>query len=329
MKKLFALVLFALSMVAHAQDGAIAPPGFHVSGSRLLDQHGVEKRIRGVNHAHWDQQGANTGIPLSGANTVRIVVDFTQTVAYNTAVVTPFINAGLTPIVGNWTGTCKDSPATLSTIVDAWVAQASTWAPMLNTIGLVNIANEWGPPNSAVWRDSYIDAITRMRRAGYTGTLVIDSGGCGQDPYDITVYGAAVEAADPLHNILFDVHVYGAFSFPATLSWQIDYTKAMAQLKATGLPIILGEFGPGRNIGPSPTLLPPERVITDAENNGWGWLAWAWDDNDLTGCKTDDGWFGMTTSCATYTGKPGDLTSFGKSVVSLLQVLNGIKPPQD
>ena len=292
--------------------------GFFVSGGKLYDAKGVEFRIRGVNRNHWDSYGSPTGLPLSGANTERMVLSFANSTTYNMNIVaTQTVPNKIVPIPGNWTATCKSDVASLSAIVDVWVAQASTWTT-LNSTGLINIANEWGPPNSTVWRDSYIDAIGRMRAAGYTGTLVVDSGGCGQDAQDIIKYGAAVLAADPQKNILFDVHVYGGFSFPATVSWQQDYTTSMAQLKATGLPIVLGEFGPGKRIGPSPTLITPEQVIATAEANGWGWMPWSWDDNNLANCSSDDNGFSMTVHCGTYK-TTADLTAFGQTIVPILQ----------
>jgi len=292
--------------------------GFFVSGGKLYDAKGVEFRIRGVNRNHWDSYGTPAGLPLSGANTERMVLSFANSTTYNMNIVaTQTVPNKIVPIPGNWTATCKSDVASLSAIVDVWVAQASTWT-QLNSTGLINIANEWGPPNSTVWRDSYIDAIGRMRAAGYTGTLLVDSGGCGQDAQDIVKYGAAVLAADPQKNILFDVHVYGGFSFPATASWQQDYATAMAQLKATGLPIILGEFGPGKSIGPSPTLITPQQVIATAEANGWGWMPWSWDDNNLANCSSDDNGFSMTLHCGTYK-TAADLTAFGQTIVPILQ----------
>lgn len=292
--------------------------GFYVSGGKLYDAKGKEFRIRGVNRVHWDSYGSPTGLPRSGANAERINLDFTQSTTSNWNIVsTQMLGNKIAPIPGNWGGTCSSDPAALTAIVNTWVAQASTWT-QLNAKGLINIANEWGPPNSTVWRDSYITAIARMRAAGYTGTLVVDSGGCGQDPSDLVQYGAEVLASDPQKNILFDLHVYGGFYLPATASWQVDYAKSMSSLKASGLPIIVGEFGPGKNIGPSPTSITPQQVIATAESNGWGWLAWAWDDNDLAGCQSDDNWFSMTVNCGTY-NTDADLTSFGKAIVPILK----------
>ena len=301
--------------------------GYFVSGSKLYAPHGVEFRIRGVNNNHWDSAGAWTGIPLSGANTSRMFLSFTNTTAYNWNVIQQAaLSKGIVPIPTNWSTTCIADPAALENAVDAWVAQASTWT-QLNSTGLINIANEWGPSNSTVWRDSYVTAIARMRAAGYTSPLVIDSGGCGQDGQDVIKYGAAVLAADPMRNVLFDVHVYGSWHYPATATWMQDYDTTMAQLKATGLPIILGEFGPGKNIGPSPTTITPEHVVATAEANGWGWMPWAWGDNNLAACQADDTGFSMTKNCGKYTGADTtELTAFGQSMVPLLKQYNTIKP---
>ncbi|MEP6501866.1 MAG: cellulase family glycosylhydrolase, partial [Betaproteobacteria bacterium] len=305
-------------VVAAARPAGNTGTGFYVAGGKLYDAKGKEFRIRGVNRVHWDSWGSPTGLPLSGANTERIALNYTRATSDNMAIVsTQMLANKIVPMPSNWSATCKSDPASLSAIVDIWVAQAATWTK-LNPNGLINIANEWGPANSPIWRDNYITAISRMRAAGYTGTLVVDSGGCGQDAQDIVKYGAAVLASDPQSNVLFDVHVYGGFWFPATATWQQDYAKAMAQLKATGLPIVLGEFGPGRRIGPSPTMVTPEQVIATAEAAGWGWMPWAWDDNNLAGCTADDGWFSMTTKCGQYKSA-ADLTAFGKTVVPMIQ----------
>lgn len=294
--------------------------GFFVADGKLYDAKGVEFHIGGVNRIHWDSPGGGTGVALSGANTMRIALDYTRAPSSNIALLTTQALANkIVPMPGNWGGTCKTDPAVLSGIVDTWVAQAPTFIA-LNTNGLINIANEWGPEDSTVWRDSYITAIGRMRAAGYTGTLVVDSGGCGQNAADVINYGAAVLAGDPQHNVLFDVHVYGNFYYPATVAWQQaqDYTSAMAKLKATNLAMVLGEFGPGKNIGPSPTLITPQTVIATATANDWGYIAWAWDDNNLANCGADNNWFSMTVSCGFFK-TTADLTLFGQAIVPYMQ----------
>jgi len=93
------------------------------------------------------------------------------------------------------------------------------------------------------------------------------------------------------------------------------YLSQLASLTASaGVVFAVTEFGPGRDIGPSPTNTTPGAIITAVEANGIGWAAWAWDDYDLANCKADDSWFAMTYNCGIYT-QPSDLTTFGKDVV--------------
>lgn len=301
-------------------SGVVARPaasrgvGFFVVGSKLYDANGVEFVMRGINRVHWDSN--SPGIAATGANTQRWIVDFTRPAASNLKLMQQDINEKRVTVPGNWgTKSCPSSASDLSTIVDTWVAQASSW----NTIerwSIINIANEYGPPagNSTLWRDTYITAVQRMRAAGYHGTLMVDAPGCGQDPDAIPMYGAAVLAADPEHNLIFSQHIYGYYGDPAYpgQAWsQTTLTSQIARLKATGLAIVIGEFGPGRNIGPSPTTMPPEFVIAQAESAGFGWLAWAYDDGAATG--RDDSWFALSRD-GTYT-KSSDLTMFGVTVI--------------
>lgn len=190
------------------------------------------------------------------------------------------------------------------------MAEAAAWKKY-ERASMINIANEAGPSNSTVWRDQYITAVGRMRAAGYGGLLMIDSGGCGQDVDDIAKYGAAVLAGDPLHNIVFSLHVYGDTPDVATLNTNLD------RLKATGLSFVIGEFGPGRDIGPSPTNLAPADLMASALARGIGALAWAADDNNLANSMADDNWFSLFYNLIkAYTGDPADLTIFGKVVVN-------------
>jgi hypothetical protein len=55
----------------------------------------------------------------------------------------------------------------------------------------------------------YGGAVGALRAAGYTAPLVIDSGGCGQDPTDLLQYATEIQASDPLQNCVFAFHAYG------------------------------------------------------------------------------------------------------------------------
>jgi mannan endo-1,4-beta-mannosidase len=280
--------------------------GFYVVGSKLYDANGVEFRIRGVNKLHWDAD--SPGIPKTHANTERWDIDFNQTTAKNISLMQQSLDNHIVPMPGNWKGTCDESADTLTGIVDTWVAQASAWKAM-NPYMILNVANEWGP-SSTVWRDSYIDAVKRLRAAGYLCTISVTSGGCGQDNGDLANYAAAVFASDPQKNVIFDQHIYGGWANGGGQSGQTDLKTGLDKLVATGLPMIVGEFGPGRNIGPSATNMTPGEIIQAAEARGIGWLAWAWDD---PASNADDTWFALSKN-GKYDSS-ADLTTFGKEVV--------------
>jgi hypothetical protein len=88
------------------------------------------------------------------------------------------------------------------------------------------------------------------------------------------------------------------------------------------LDVVLGKFGPLK-VGPSQTQVPADKLIADAEGNGFGWMAWAMDDNDLPGCKADDRWFSMVHDCWDHQHLGDDnFTPWGETIVGYLRKLN-------
>jgi hypothetical protein len=205
--------------------------GLFVSNGRLYDPSGNEFRIRGVDRDHYDSN--SSGLAASGVNAVRIFVETNygaSVAALVNIVQTQHIDQKEVPIVtspytssGGITS-CDTSNATLNSVVASWVAAAPSWTP-LNHSMIVNIANEWGPSNSSAWATAYEGAIAQMRAAGYLGTLLIDTGGCGQDEADLTNYAAQVLAADPQKNVIFAYHLYGG-----TSNYQAPIASASGQV---------------------------------------------------------------------------------------------------
>jgi Cellulase (glycosyl hydrolase family 5) len=288
--------------------------GFFVYEGKLYDANGNEFRIRGVNRCHFDSN-SQPGISRSKANAVRMFMYELSLGAstYANVIQNQHIDYQEVPILSmpmfpdNTLSSGNQSTSELSAGVAWWVANAKTFAPLSKYL-IINIANEWGPSNSTVWRDSYISAITQMRAAGYSGPLLIDSGGYGQDPDDILNYGAAVFNSDPQKNVILSYHDYSPVS-------SLAYFPQFAALASQGVMVIIGEFGPGRDIGPSPTMLTPGQVITTAETNGLGWIAWAWDDNNLANGASDNNWFSMTYAGPGIYNVASDLTEYGQDVV--------------
>ncbi len=327
--------------------GAVTRPsyntgtGFFTVNGKLYDANGQEFHMMGVDTVHYDENWAsctsNCGIPNSHANVNRMGVPLWSAIPSATIqnLMNRMIAAHIVPVAGVWyvdgsyadasNVTCQEDSgagSAFSTAVSEWVAREPLFKPFEKYM-LLNIANEWGPSDKVGWRDAYTAAVAKLREAGYLCTLVIDAGGCGQDVNDIVKYAQAIYDSDPQHNIVFDQHVYGLWASKATgeASWQTDLTTGLDQLKATGLPILIGEFGPGKNIGPSPTPLTPASIIQAATARGFGWLAWAWDDGYGTGNSSfvlsNQGFFSLTNGAPTNGGYPNntDLSAFGNEVV--------------
>jgi len=327
----------ANASIAVAASTKVARPayntgsGFFVYNGQLYDPNGNLFRIRGLNQNHFDVNSSQAMLKAQ-PNTVRYGMwrintapttpnastyesgAYTQHIANGQfTIITDFVS---TPADGNVATSGSANATLLADVVTWWVNNESTFAPIMNQIA-INIANEWGPPLGGInnsdpnWASAYESAIPRLRAAGYTCPLVIDSGSWGEDFADFLNYATAVFNSDPQKNVIFSLHVYS--NAASALSENI--LPQLAALSASqGMAFIVGEFGPGRNIGPAPTLVTPGQIIQTAEANGLGWMAWAWDDDNLSPCGANNTWFGMAWSCTKYT-VPSDLNWYGLDVV--------------
>jgi mannan endo-1,4-beta-mannosidase len=314
---LLSLLTFAFSNEYMPRPGYnAAGVGFYVVNNKLYDANGNQFIIRGMNRCHYDSC-FSTSLNNTRANTMRWIIYFNETSHMLDLLQQQNIAEHIVAIPGNWDGTCKEDTSVMDEMVNTWVTQYAQWHTIERYL-IINIANEWGPSNSTVWRDAYTSAIGKLRAAGYTTTIQVTSGGCGQDNEDIVRYGRDVLNSDPLKNVLFDQHIYGNWCDPSSgcANWQTQLATGLSNLNSTGLAVIVGEFGPGRNIGPSPTLLTPQQIISGAEKYGFGWMAWAWDDPGCYGCNSAascDNTFTLSWD-GNYTST-NDLTTFGKQVI--------------
>ena len=176
---------------------------------------------------------------------------------------------------------------TLNAAVSFWTSQAANWTSY-NNIALFNIANEWGPcsddPSPQDYQTGYIYAVQAMRQAGYTAPIVVDASCSGEGIESLVNYAQAIEDADPLHNVVFSIHVYGSFysDTPFCDGCGYQFAPAMKQLASLGVPVIIGEFGCANCDFTQPSPVPPDDIMKAGELYQFGWLAWSWDDNDCT-----------------------------------------------
>jgi mannan endo-1,4-beta-mannosidase len=296
--------------------------GFFVVGRGIYDANGNLFIPIGANRQHYDTD-ASTRFQAK-PNAERLIPFFNQSwAAVNKPLMDEDVNNKVVPIptvfYTNYTNgtetTGKSDLSTLNTAVNFWTSQAANWTTY-NHVAMFNIANEWGPcsddSNAANYQNGYVSAVQTMRRAGYTAPLVVDAGCSGQGFDQIISSAAAIEAADPLHNVVFSIHNYGEFyvttPFCNGCGWQ--WGPAVAQLVSLGVPVIFGEFGCGVPCGDfNSTPVTPDILMQTLQQNQMGWLAWSWDDGGCT--------FNLLGPCPNNTGvwSYSNLSAYGKDVI--------------
>jgi len=253
--------------------------GFQVSGTELLDANGNPFVMRGVNMAHkWfalQDSVSLQAIAATGSNCVRIVCangdQWTKDTAKGlTALIDYCKELKLVAILEVHDATGKNDLASLARIVDYWVEMKDVF-PGTEPYCIINIANEWqGGWDTKNWKTGYIDAVTRIREAGIKNTLMIDTGGYGQNGKCIEAAGKAVFDADPLKNTMFSIHMYGtAGRNESTITTNLGYATKQ------NLCITVGEFGYTHSDGDVDEAF----LMEYCEKNQIGYLGWSWKGN--------------------------------------------------
>jgi mannan endo-1,4-beta-mannosidase len=296
--------------------GTVPPSGvFKVVGSKLYDPNGVEFRMRGTNKTHQDSWSPSLGQMPS--NATRWIIYFVDDPAravrdmQSSNIGGTTVNGKDVQIPGFWDATCSGDIGKFNTAVNRWVRDMPTYKTFERFM-ILNIANE-ALNGVDQWRTGYLDAIAKIRAAGWTGTIMIDAPNCGQRADAIVQAGKTLLDADPLRNLLFSWHIYGMVydsqgGIAKTWNEQIDLVPTMDALKASGLAVVIGEFGPGRNVGASPTNITPTRIVELAEARGFGWHGAGETGSESSFAHLKQGW--------TY-NSDDDLTTFGREVKAL------------
>ena len=305
--------------------------GFFVLDGKLYDASGNEFIPVGANSGVYWQSEANgmksfPEMKKAGANCVRIVSvtnnssnswSWQSNFSKQKACVKASVDNKLIPILEFHDVTCgtgydddKDDK-NLKKCVDYWcspnlVSLCREYEKYL----IVNVANEWGPANSG-WRDGYKKAITAMRTAGIKNTILIDAGGCGQNPTTLINYAQELLDFDPEKNILFAIHFYGVWMTKekSKANWQFYVEDYLQMFKTKKLPVIVGEFG-WTGAPDNFTLYDPKKIISECNRHGIGWLFWAWNSN------TNETYYNIVANYTKGYSADDDLSEHGKYIVN-------------
>jgi mannan endo-1,4-beta-mannosidase len=199
---------------SEADGGSPERNSYYVSGRHLYDPCGEQVVLRGVNEmVIWspgrDGSPEFSEIAKTGANAVRIVWNETGTAAQLDVAISNAMAAQLLPMVEHHSATGDLSK--VPSVVDYWVRDDVVTVLAKHRMHLLlNIANEAG--DGTVTADAFIEtyatAIERVRATGLQVPLVIDAPSWGQDIDMLQATFATLTAGDPLHNLLFSVHMW-------------------------------------------------------------------------------------------------------------------------
>ncbi|MFD2572784.1 RICIN domain-containing protein [Spirosoma soli] len=261
---------------------------FRVSGSSLRDANNNNFVIRGINvPLQWFYNDVHSNIAnirsKTNANLLRLVWSSNASYAdsYWQSSVQRCIDNKMIPMMELHDATGSNDPQRLRDMANWYAARASYFRQTnIAKHVLINIANEWSDwymasptnaPDITVWRDAYKSAITIIRNAGITSTLVIDGAGYGQDiAASLRTYGQELLNYDPQHNLLFSVHMYCEWTSVAKMESELQ------SMKNANLPIIVGEFG---NNHPPCGNLPYTDLMRICQQKGIGYIPWSWKGN--------------------------------------------------
>lgn len=269
---------------------------FQVVNTQLNDPNGKPFLIRGISNMHvpYDGFGQNKAIAAvpyiaqTNANTLRVFWSnrldvFQLSIDHLEDILETAVNNSLVVVLTLFDLTCQSNSTQLLQLAQ-WYVDNSALLIKYQKYLLLNIANEWSPYNTTVWRDTYISAISLIRSSGFNGTLVIDTDGCGQDPTAIIQYGQAVLQSDPQQNIVFSIHMYSQWSIDQGI---FNIGDNLAQIQSLNLAVIVGEFAANFQLGWNCQILNinATEIISQASAKNIGYIGWSWQGNadDCTG----------------------------------------------
>ena len=269
--------------------------GFYVDGSTLYDANGNPFVMRGINHGFaWFTDKslvAFDAIAATGSNCVRIVISDGE--QYNktaekviSALITLCKERNLIAVFEVHDATGLSDFTSLDKAAEYFVEVKNAFMGQ-EDYAIINIANEWSG-SSKTWMMGYASAVNKLREAGLANAIMVDCGGWGQDGKCINNYGEYILEEDPIHNVIFSIHMYGTAggseeSIRTNLGYALDQN----------LCVVVGEFGYKHTDGD----VKEDYLMQYCEDYSIGYMAWSWKGNGGVGyLDLAKDWEGKTLS---------------------------------
>lgn len=288
----------------------VATSTMTVSGNQILDSCGNPVRLVGADQtfgygfetptydASVNPQGGSLEnlvdiMAQSGANFIRLAMDFASgqpSLTRYEQLIQRANAAGMVVSIAYYNSSLGpnqyDSPEML-----AWWAAASTQAFVQRNSRwlLLEAFQETNWPTREGWRDAVIQRIGYIRGLGYTQPIIALAPFAGRDLIAILQYGAAIQAADPLHRVILDWEAYWGSSSAGTpsyyegiyndywtnggkmgLSFPTTIPEAIARAAQEQFPILL-DFDYATDAGQSCWEYSDAITAAHTSNMSWAW----------------------------------------------------------
>ncbi|MEQ9220160.1 MAG: cellulase family glycosylhydrolase [Cyclobacteriaceae bacterium] len=268
--RLFILV-FGIACFSCSED--VHRETFYVEGSRIFAPNGEAFIARGVNKMifYQDRSGAESyrEIARTGANIVRIFWFTKGTAEELDVTLTNCIAHNMVAMPAVWEATGKWE--NLQQCVDYWSREDIVAViEKHKKYVLLNIANEAGNHDVSPgdYRETYQNAVLKLRNAGITVPLVIDAAGWGRRESDILNQGPEILKADPDRNLIFSWHQWDSNTPQSRIKDAIDGARSK------NLAFMIGEFA-HKEVG-CKCCIDYKYILDYCQETGTGWLAWSW-----------------------------------------------------
>jgi len=326
-------------MMPPALDSArVVQPHFQTVGKELRDPYGNPFLIRGVNNSHawydicgqYSAYEALDNIAARGANAVRVGWAFSSidpggptegdpqktVIGTNPALLAEIlyrvVELKMVPIlaINDPTGQTKTGEAQRMARVMVDNAEYKAVLEAYEPYMLLGIANEYNIPATG-YNAEYTAAVGILRGAGLDHTLVITGNDWGQG-CDSILGSGPITNADPLGNILYDIHIYTYLTYMGNHGGTAAIVQGcMDSAASANIPFFVGEFGNTHSSGP----VEWQTIVARANANAQGTAPWLWyGDTEYPELNMNDTW-------------EGPLTPWGTSVASFSGTKASIFPP--
>ena len=251
----------ASQIISRPAYNSSASNGFFLLNGNLYDPNGNPFTMRGLDEEAYTFFPPNpeAALELARCSAVRMALGFGLTDAQGATNASTLTGASIVPVVtrfatnsvaffgvpANTAYTGQTNVSYINDSLQQWINGFSSWSPIQGSM-LLNIANEWGPSGTIVWRDAYLGVSANI--TSIVGATITVNTVSAINPFtNCLAVGVAayVHGAGGITNLLQTISSLGGSSgvWTITLSSAPSGTYTSGGILASGAVAVLRAVG--------------------------------------------------------------------------------------